>query len=762
MNGRPPGDNPGEGAYGSSAEYPTADSTDWFSPRAAAGPSDSSAQNGQSGFPAGSSGANPTPGSGGYPAEPGGSAPGAGQPEWFNPRAPSPYGSNGFTGASDPGGNAYGQSSASSPEAGFLGAPVGPSGSNPVGATSYDRPFPTGPGQASESYGGNGGGSGSGDYGYGGGSGGYNSRKKRKKSALIGPVAGAVGLALLLGVAVYAFAKDGGGSCSGNPITLNVSVAPEILSGVAAATKTFNDSKQAVGDSCVVANVTKAEPAAVKTVLAGEGVSDGVTKKPDIWIPDTSLWSGLTKLTNDKAITSTGKSIATTPIVVGVPQSLALALKDTEVATKPSWDNLLSAAGGLPGGAVTKNTLISAKLLDMKVLNPTSTGPGMAAIAMLRTLLQSDPKADTIFTGIVRTIRDHTSPDLRTQYARFHKDARGRYPLLITPEQSLYYYNTHKAKAAEGAVGIYPEEGLVSMDYPVTVTTSDATKIKASKLLETALTTPAAIKGYEALGFRTPDRKAPDNFSEKIGLTSKTIRSLPPGDPAAIYKVTQDWEKLSLAIRMLAVIDISGTMADKLPSSNVTRMQAITKIAAKGLSLFPPDTELGIWTFSSKLVGNQDWRENIPVAPLNRRTGSLTQKDKVQIGLAAIKAIPTGNTGLYDTILGAYRNMQKNYAADKINSILVLTDGVGNDDPDGGISLKALNATIKKEMDPKRQVQILVISIGSDQSVLRKLQSITRPTGGEAFVAKSEQEIQSIFLAALARRMSCNAATAKC
>ncbi|MEO5877789.1 MAG: substrate-binding domain-containing protein [Streptosporangiaceae bacterium] len=769
MNGRPPGDNPGEGAYGSSAEYPTADSTDWFSPRAAAGPSESSAQNNRpdgypAGFPAGSSGQNPTPGSGAYPAQqPPADADGS-QPEWFTPRAPSPYGSGGFTGASDPGGVGYGPgqgpaSSGSHQDAGFLGAPVGSSGSAPT-SNSYDRPFPTGPGQTSGSY--DSGDGGSGDYSYGGsGSYGSNNRKKRKKSALIGPIAGAVGLALLLGVAVYAFAKDGGGNCSGTAITLNVSVAPEILPAVQTAAKSFTDSQQAVGDSCVIANVTKADPAAVKTVLAGEGQSDGVTKKPDVWIPDTSLWSGLTKLISDKSITSTGKSIATTPIVVAVPQSLAVELKDTDVATKPSWDNLLSAAGGLPGGAVTKNQLISPKLLNMKVLNPTSTGPGMAAIAMLRTLLQSDPAADTIFTGIVRTIRDHTSPNLKVQYSAFHKDARGRYPLLITPEQSVAYYNAKKTKNAEGAVAIYPEEGLVSMDYPVTVTTNDSAKIKAAALLETALTTPAAVKGYQALGFRTPDRKAPETFSEKIGLTSKRIRSLPAGDPKAIYKVTQDWEKLSLAIRMLAVLDVSGTMVEKLPGSNVTRMQAITQIAAKGLALFPPDTDLGIWTFSTNLVGKQDWRENVPVAPLNKRNGSVLQRDKVLTGLAAIKALPTGDTGLYDTILGAYRSMKKNFAADKINTVLVMTDGVGNDDKNG-ISLAQLNATLKKEMDPNRQVQVVVISIGSDQNVLRKLQSITRPTGGEAYVAKNADEIAKIFLQALSRRMTCNAATAKC
>src|SRR5690606_13999417 len=74
-------------------------------------------------------------------------------------------------------------------------------------------------GGGSGGYGGGSRGSG-GSGGSGGDSGGYEygrrraGKRKRSATALIGPMAGAVGLALLLGVGVYAFAESGG--CTGD------------------------------------------------------------------------------------------------------------------------------------------------------------------------------------------------------------------------------------------------------------------------------------------------------------------------------------------------------------------------------------------------------------------------------------------------------------------------------------------------------------------------------------------------------------------
>ncbi|GAB3679841.1 substrate-binding domain-containing protein [Actinocorallia lasiicapitis] len=693
-------------------------------------------------------------------AEPGGS-----QPDWLNrPSTSGPsFGSGGFTGASDPGGHSYGRNglaagppSASGSYGGapayggpaqsddrFLAAPV-PGGSG----TSFDRPFPTGPG---ESVGGGGGAHSGDEYAY--GSGGYGARKKRKRGALIGPMAGAVGLALLIGVAVYAFMEKGAG-CSGEKVVLNVAVVKEIQPAVKAIADDFSSDAK----SCATAKVTVADPSTVRTQLIGEGVSSGGAAKPDVWIPDSSLWAGMVQMKASTAVTPTNTKLATSPVVVVVPKTLHTALDKMGVLETPSWDNLLSAAGGLPGGAVTKNQLIDADMLDLRVLSPNTTGPGMASISMVKMLLKGDENANAIFTAIMQTIRKATRPTIQQMYARFHQDARGRFPLLIAPEQSVQVYNGTKPK--DPAVAIYPQEGMVSMDYPVLLATSDKDKLEAARKLERALVTPEAVKKYQALGFRTTDHRAPETFTEGSGLSAKRVSPLPTVSSQEIYDLTQDWAKLSLGMRMLAILDISGTMGEPIAPGKPSRMQSILATADKGMQSFQPDSQLGVWVFSDLLDGKKDYKEVVPIASLNQRFGATSQVDRLKQALLSVKVLPNGNTGLYDTIYGSYSYMRKTYAQDRINSIVLFTDGVGNDDKHGGLSHAQLLQKMKKLVTKDQPIQLIVISIGSDKKVLNLLSQIALPTGGAAYVPKSPDEISKIFLQAVSKRM-CDSSTGK-
>ncbi|MCD0452747.1 substrate-binding and VWA domain-containing protein [Actinocorallia sp. API 0066] len=710
---RPPGDLPGEGGYGSSSEYPSPDSADWFSPRTGG----SSSSHGLSAGP---------------PPRPGDSA-------WSQDRygagtSGAAYGANGAGGPGAPGSGSYPQNSA---EGSYYGAPVT--------GSAYDRPFPTGPGEPSP---GASNGGGSSDYGFGSGE---HGGRKRKKSALIGPLAGAVGLAMLLGVAVWAFNEKAGG-CAGDRTTLTVAVAKEIAPGVEKAAQAFTDAGKDFGGVCYTAEIVATEPNAVRTVLTGEGVSGGQTDRPDVWIPDSSLWVGLVQAADPKLVTPTTSSVATSPVIVAVPQTLAVQLAKEGIIDNPSWDNLLQAAGGVRGGGVTKNQLIPAELLDMRVPDPVNTGTGMSAISMLRTLLASDKAADTIFTGVAQTIRSHTVPSTEALFKNFRQNARGQFPLLIAPEYAVYQHNTGKPKVP--AVGIYPNEGMVSLDYPVAITTTDSKKAEAAQELAKTLAAPEAQKNYAALGFRTPDRKAPTTFTQDIGLSPGRIEKLPLAGPKEIYKITQDWSKLSLAIRMLSVLDISGTMNQPVPGGNgATRMQVILQIAAQGLTQFPPDSQIGTWVFADLLEGKQDWKEIVPVAPLNKRFGSVTQLERLKQSLLTTKAMPANNTGLYDTVLASYRYMKKTHQPGRINSIVLFTDGLGNDDPHGGITLPQLLKTLRSEVDERKPVQFIMISIGSGKEQLKIMNQITGITGGDAYIPKSASEIQQIFLKALAKRM---------
>jgi hypothetical protein len=68
--------------------------------------------------------------------------------------------------------------------------------------------------------------------------------------------------------------------------------------------------------------------------------------------------------------------------------------------------------------------------------------------------------------------------------------------------------------------------------------------------------------------------------------------------------------------------------------------------------LFDDSWSVGLWTFSTKLDNGNDWREVLPIKPMSE------QRPKLQQALGSIAPIPNGETGLYDTVLAAYKTVQ--------------------------------------------------------------------------------------------------------
>ncbi|MCP2334682.1 substrate-binding domain-containing protein [Actinomadura rupiterrae] len=807
MNGRHrddfPDGTPGDGArppHGPADEGRA--SSEWFGPRAG-GPDDSGQQPGESGgylfgpsAPPGSGGyPAPQPGQGGYPSDPHASS---GSPEWFAPRQSGPQqtfggsgaSAGGFSGASDAGGYGVGRQSAGdaygsggygsgdgrysaenaqygqderygqegAPRRGPLRSGYGDSGyGDEYDAISGSDERPTG------FFGGRAGGSGEGGSGgYGGGSGGYGSgegsggyeygRRKRRRSlsSLIGPMAGAVGLALLLGVGVYAFAESGGGCSGSNAINLKVAAAPDIEPAVTKAAGRFNDARHKVGGKCVKATVSRTEPYQVAAVLSGTAVDQGGDQRPDVWIPDSSLWNSLVRSgpKGGPALKQSGTSVAISPLVVGLPGSLASQLRQQGITATPSWDNLLKAAGGTQGGGVTKNQMIPAGAVKLLVPDPSRNSAGMAGLMVTNTLLNNDPNKDSIFTGIVRTVRESTVPTVQDQFKQFHKGQRSRQPVALSSEQALWKYN--RTDPSEPAVALYPSEGTLTFDYPFTVATSDGNRQKAAGLLEQAMNTEATRADVRDLGFRSSDGKAPPSFGPKLGVEAGRIRQLPPPKTADVGEVMQAWSKLSLGLRMLTLIDVSGSMVQPV-APNTSRMQAIAQVAQGGLSMMSNDTELGVWLFSTNMGrGGVPYKEAVPVGQLGERVGSSTRRTMILSQLQQMKPKPDGDTGIYRTVLAAYKYMKRSYKPEFGQSILLLTDGT-NDDKNGP-SLSETISKLKAEMDPNKPIQINMIGFGPDTNPA-ELKQIARLTNGDVEVARTPQEISKIFLAMLSRRI---------
>lgn len=427
---------------------------------------------------------------------------------------------------------------------------IGPGlGRTDLGGAGLGRSSLNGPGLSgygagrSEGSEGSGGAGGSGDAEPGRGLGpapGSGSRRVIRPRTLIGPLAGALGLAILLGAGVYALTEGHG--CAEDAIRLNVAVAPEIAPAVENITTSFDNARHFVDDRCVQATVKASDPVGMTTVLSG-GRSVPGEIDPDVWIPDSSLWVALVGSTGKGAssVRLTPTSVARTPIVVATTRTFAARIRDQGI--RPTWDMILKATGALPAGTASRSGVLAPGSVHLQILDPDRNAAGIGAVVMTRMLLRGEPNADSIFTQIVRDMRNGLSPTPQALFGSFHRDLHGRAPMLVVPEQAVWRFD--HAGPSVPASAMYPGEGLLSLDYPFTLATDDDAKIRAAGLLEQAMTTPQARASVRALGFRTPDGRPGDGFTAADGLSPRIPRALPAPVAGDVTDVMRAWSRLS-------------------------------------------------------------------------------------------------------------------------------------------------------------------------------------------------------------------------
>jgi Ca-activated chloride channel homolog len=224
---------------------------------------------------------------------------------------------------------------------------------------------------------------------------------------------------------------------------------------------------------------------------------------------------------------------------------------------------------------------------------------------------------------------------------------------------------------------------------------------------------------------------------------------LPAPDPAQAAEVLRLWAALSLDSQMLAVIDVSGSMNEQVEGGS-TRIELTRDAALGALRLFPASSSLGLWAFSVDLNPPDDHVELVPLGPLTDEVGSRTRQEAL---IAAAQTLPErvgGGTGLYDTVLAAFRTVRSAYDPARINSVVVLTDGVDRDDPDS-IGLETLLNTLRTEFDPARPVSVIMIGISADADH-ETLSRISALTGAKAYEVLNPQDMQQVFFDAMVQR----------
>ncbi|MFC4866771.1 substrate-binding and VWA domain-containing protein [Streptomonospora arabica] len=559
------------------------------------------------------------------------------------------------------------------------------------------------------------------------------SRRRRRRGRAFTALAAAFAIVIGLSVTGWYVLNTSGG-CGGQDVELSVAAAPEIAPALKEVAADFNADNDGVEGRCVSAEIRAAESASITYGITGAGPASGGTES-DVWIPDSSLWPNLVKGDSggDAGFTDTGTSVATSPLVLARP---AEAEGPDE---RPSWDELVP----------TSASDLGSEGPQVQLVDPIRSSSGMATLSLVAGAIGQEEEGRPQLVAALQTLQRSVAEDQQAAFDQLAENPEAS-SLLVLSEQAAWRYNQEHSDAA--AQVDYPEGGTYTLDYPYIDRSSDPVVSQAAELFREALTRNSAQNTLLRDGFRTADGEADgDVLTEKAGFQAAAPQELPTPSTKDVQQLAQAWNRLKLDSRLLTIVDVSGSMLEPVPGTGMNRMQITAAAAVEGLQLFPESSELGMWRFSVGINDDLDYEEVLPIRELTAEVeDGTTQMEALTDAWGSIQPVPDGDTGLYDTYLAAYREMSRTYKADRVNAILMLTDG-NNDDPDS-ISLDELASKLEEESSPVKPIPVFTIAFGPDIDE-EPLQKITDITGGASYTTENPAEIGDIFLQAFSHRL---------
>ncbi len=478
-------------------------------------------------------------------------------------------------------------------------------------------------------------------------------------------------------------------------------------------------------ETCVQTKITSQDSADTSAVLASGGLD------ADAWIPESDVWvdrmtATAASLGQTPPEVEVGEAVAATPVVFAAP-----ATKAAQIASEPvTWSRVLG--GGMP-------TILP---------DPEASSTSLAGLLALRG--HASPDDPRQFAGAMIELGKSIPASTGAAFAAL---AAVQQPsVVITSEAQVAAYNLEEP--AETLVAAYPADGTVLVDYPfVRLPAPSDDEATADGAANATKTRAELLTAFAEAARDATDRLAADGFRASDGTGAIDVAGLaaegPVGaatelDAAAQLEILRAWAVLTLRSRMLAVIDVSGSMEEPA-ESGLRRIDIFQQAAIGAMEKFSGEVELGVWVFSTARNGDLDWEDLSPIAPL------ADQAHKAEIA-GIIQSLPArlgGATGLYDTTLAAVQRVRESYDPEKVNSVLLITDGRNEDE--NGIDLDTLLGELAKMDDPTKPVPVIMIGFGPDTD-LAAMQRIAQATKGAAYSASRPEDLGTVLVDALSQR----------
>jgi Ca-activated chloride channel family protein len=332
---------------------------------------------------------------------------------------------------------------------------------------------------------------------------------------------------------------------------------------------------------------------------------------------------------------------------------------------------------------------------------------------------------------------------------------------VAVEEKSVIDYNTgnpdgildegeEPRKPKVPLVAIYPKEGTLFSDNPFLILDADWVddeQTAAANAFQDYVQQPENQKRVLSYGFR------PANVDVPVGKPIVAANGVDPDQPQTLLEVPapgvlasllDDWEDQRKPARVLLVLDISGSMGEVAdPSTGETKLDLAKRATVEALDDFSDNDEVGLSVFSTD-IGDKGDQEVLDLVPISR-VGDVRENLKNRID----DQLPTNGTPLYSAVQRSYESVLAGYASDRINAVVLLSDGV-NDDGDESDDKDQLSQLIAKlrqgsEGQQSRPVRVFTIAYGADAD-LASLRRIAEASSAAVYDSSDPTSISRVFV----------------
>jgi len=406
----------------------------------------------------------------------------------------------------------------------------------------------------------------------------------------------------------------------------------------------------------------------------------------------------------------TATKIATSPVVLGLRSSVADKLGwGAAIGHRPTWSEIAVAAG--------EHTF------SYGMTNPASSNSGFSALVGVAAALAGTgaaltaeqiapltPRLRAFFAG--QRLTSGSSGWLADAYLQNKGGVDG----MVNYESVILSLNA-TGKLAEPMTVVYPADGVVTADYPLTLLAATPEQTRNNYAAVTDYLRRPSVQ--REIMSRTWRRPAVPNLglAPAFGPKSGPLPELPfPGKlDAANALIGAFGDDLRKPARTIYVLDLSGSMKGE-------RLQGL-KAALTGLT--------GADASLSGQFTRFNGREQVIMVPFSTKPGQVKRFDipesDFQPTLAQIRAyagglVAGGDTAIYDALLTAAAQAEPD--PERFTSIVLLTDG----ERTAGADLAAFKARLP-------QVPVFTILFGEGN--VAEMQEIATVTGGKSFDART-------------------------